>query len=329
MYRGSNRGDPQHAFFILGGLQYEVTRRRERAYVQALLGEGGLNGTWFSTANSGYKNGNTGTIASFAGFLGGGLDTPFGAHTALRIEGGVLHTNFDPIRPLPSGQPYHLSGIPNYFGRLSAGLVWIPHPGSAIRPSAPAVFRAPVESEIIFEGMNSVGHFRIFANSWWSYLTAGGVEYDRHSWGRFIGARMDYSAEILSLVVLRQPTQTDIWGNPRSTSHKIVPGIGLLPIGMRLTWCDGARFKPYYVIKAGVAVYTQKAFSQDAAYENFALDQSLGVQFRLHGRTDFRAGFGVFHQSNGFVVPSNPGLDEMNWNIGVSYHVGHITDAVR
>lgn len=140
MYRGTNRGDPQHAFVILGGLQYEVTLHRERAYLQGLLGEGGLNGTWFSTANSGYKNGNTGTIASFAEFLGGGLDTPFGAHTALRIEGGVLHTNLDAMRSLPSGQPYHLSGVPNYFGRLSAGLVWIPHPGSAIRRSAPAPF---------------------------------------------------------------------------------------------------------------------------------------------------------------------------------------------
>lgn len=50
----------------------------------------------------------------------------------------------------------------------------------------------------------------------------------------------------------------------------------MLPIGARLIWRDGARFNPFYVIKAGVAVYTQKAFSQDAAYENFALDQSLG-----------------------------------------------------
>lgn len=109
------------------------------------------------------------------------------------------------MRSLPSGQPYHLSGVPNYFGRLSAGLVWIPHPGCAIRRSAPAAFRALVESETILEGMNSAGHFRVFANSWWSYLSAGGVEYDRHSWRKFIGARMDYSAEILPLVVLRQP----------------------------------------------------------------------------------------------------------------------------
>ena len=160
MYRGTNRCDPQHAFFILGGVQYEREFRRERFYVQGLLGEGGLNGTWFNTANSGYKNGNTGSIASLAEFLGGGVDTPIGAHTALRVEGGVQHTNFDPIEPLPSGQPYHLDGVPNYFGRLSAGLVWIPRLGSMVRSAASPGDRVPVDSEIILEGMNSVGHFR-------------------------------------------------------------------------------------------------------------------------------------------------------------------------
>ena len=321
MYRGVNRGDPQHAFLIMGGPQFETMLHRERLYAFALVGEGGLNGTWFDTASSNYKNGNSGMIASLAESLGAGIDTPLGTHTALRFEGGFLHTNFDPIEPFPTSRPYHLAGIPNYFGRLSAGLVWIPRPASAIRPAAgtPA---PPVESEIIFEGLRSVGHFKIFANSWWSYLTTAGVEYDRHSWGRFIGADVDYSAEFLPVLILRQPSKTDIWGNRQATTFENVPGIGILPIGMRLIWRDGSRFKPYYVIKAGMTIYAKKAFSQDASYENLALDQSLGVQLHLRGRTDFRTGFGVFHQSNGFVVPSNPGLDEMNWNVGVSYRLG-------
>jgi hypothetical protein len=103
--------------------------------------------------------------------------------------------------------------VPNYFGRFSAGLVWIPRPGSAVRPAVPAT-PVPVESEIIFEGMNSVGHFMIFANSWRSYLSACEIEYNRHSWGTFIGARLDYSAEILPAIILRQPTITDVWGKP-------------------------------------------------------------------------------------------------------------------
>jgi hypothetical protein len=56
-----------------------------------------------------------------------------------------------------------------------------------------------------------------------------------------------------------------------------VPGIGILPIGMRLLWRDGARFKPYYVIMGGMIGYTQKTFSQYASYENLGLDQSIGI----------------------------------------------------
>ena len=328
MYRGNNLGDPQHAFFIMGGGQYGTTFHRERFYAEALAGEGSLNGTWFSTANSGYKNGNTGTIASFAEFLGGGIDTPIGLHTAFRVEGGVQHSNFDPITPDTEGSvPYHLAGIPDYFGRISAGVVWIPRLGSVIRsPSQPAS-RAPQESEVVFESLNSVGHIHLFAITWWSYLNIGGIEYDRHSWGRFIGADVDYSAEFLPAVILRQPSKTDIWGNRQSHSFETIPGIGLLPIGVRLIWFDDARFKPYYVIKAGMTAYTHKAFSQYASYENFALDQSVGIQLRLNGRIGFRTGFGFFHQSNGFVVPSNPGLDEMNWNAGLSYHLGRLQPA--
>ena len=327
MYRGMNLGDPQHAFFIMGGGQYEANFHRERFYAEALVGEGGLNGTWFSTDTTGYKNGNTGMIASLAEFLGGGVDTPLGQHTAFRVEGGVQHSGFDPITLLAQGGvPYHLAGIPNYFGRLSAGIVWLPRAGSAVQSSA-TTGGSPVESELIFEGLDSIGHFHIFANSWWSDLSMGGLEYDRHSWGNFIGARVDYSGEILPVVILRQPSKTDIWGNRQSTTLETVPGVGILPIGMRLLWLDGKAVEPYYVIKAGMTGYTKKAFSQDASYENFALDQSLGLQVRLSQRVGFRAGFGVFHQSNGFVVPSNPGLDEMNLNVGVSYQLGRAGSA--
>ena len=214
IYRGNNLGDPQHAFFIMSGGQYGGTFHRERFYAEALAGEGSVNGTWFSTANTGYKNGNTGTIASFAEFLGGGIDTPIGSHTAFRVEGGMQHSNFDPITPLPEGSvPYHLAGIPDYFGRVSAGMVWIPRLGSAIVAPSQQAARRPVDSEVVFESLNSFGHIHLFSDAWYSYLNIGGIEYDRHSWGRVIGADVDYSAEFLPAVILRQPSKTDIWGN--------------------------------------------------------------------------------------------------------------------
>ncbi|HLY41348.1 MAG TPA: acyloxyacyl hydrolase [Terracidiphilus sp.] len=325
MYRGNNLGDPQHAFFIMSGGQYGGTFHRERFYVEALAGEGSVNGTWFSTATTGFKNGNTGTIASFAEFLGGAVDTPIGPRAAFRIEGGMQHSNFDPITPLSEhAAAYHLAGIPDYFGRISAGVVWIPRLGSEIVSASQPKQVRPVESEIVFESLNSVGHIHLFADDWFSYLNLAAIEYDRHSWGRVIGAQVDYSAEFLPVIILRQPSKTDLYGDRLSHTRETVGGIGILPIGVRLMWFDHAHVKPYYAIKAGMTGYTQKAFSQYASYEDFALDQNAGIQFRLSDRIDFRGAFGFFHQSNGFVNPGNPGLDEMNWNTGISYHLGHL-----
>ncbi len=320
MFRGVNKGDPQDAFLIMGGAQYGTTFHRERLFAEALLGEAGLNGTWFSTVTTGFKNGNTGSHASLAEFLGGGVDTPVSSHLAIRVEGGVQHTNFVPISPLPVGAPYHLAGIPNYFGRFSAGMVWQSRTGrEATSPSAP---RMPVESDLVFDGINSIGHFKILANSWWSYLSTGGVEYDRHSWGTYLGARRDYSAEVMPVVILRQPSKTDLWGNPQSLSHAAIPGLGVFPIGIRLLWNGGGRIKPYFIARGGMIGYTEKAFSRYAAYENFSLDYRVGLQVRLSERVEVRGGFGILHQSDGFAVPSNPGLDEMNVNAGVSYRLG-------
>ncbi len=81
IFRGTNAGAPQHGFFILGGGQYEAAFHRERIFAEALVGDGGLNGNWYQANAAGYKNGNTGTIASFAEFLGGGADTPVVADT--------------------------------------------------------------------------------------------------------------------------------------------------------------------------------------------------------------------------------------------------------
>jgi len=321
MYRGTNLGDPQHAFFIMGGGQYERMFHRERFFAEALVGEGGLNGAWYNSNTALYNNGNSGMTASLAEFLGGGVDTPIGSHLAFRVEGGVQHSNFDPLATISEGaQPYHLAGIPNYFGRLSGGIVWMPR----LESPAPSP-HTPVESELVVESLNSFGHIHIFANSWWSEINTAGVEYDRHSWGTAIGARVDYSAEIMPVMILRMPLVTDVWGNridAGRTQQKTVPGIAVLPIGVRLMWNDRGRIKPFYSIKGGMTGYTQKAFSQYASYENFALDQTLGLQFRVSDRTDFRTGIGVFHESNGFVVPSNPGLDALNWSAGVSYHLG-------
>jgi len=326
-YRGTNLGNPQHSLFFMGGAQYERMFHRERFFAEALLGEGTLNGNWFIADTTGYAHAHTGMTASLAEFLGGGIDTPVSHHFAIRVEGGVQHSDFVPIHPEPVDTPYHLAGIPNYFPRFTVGMVWLPRlgsAGSALRPAPAPSAKTPVDSEIVFEGMQSFGHLYILASPGSSWFTSGAIEYDRHSWGRFAGARLDYSADFMPLIILTQPSKTDEWGNPArgSSAHESFPGVGISPIGVRLLWRDGKRVKPYLISKLGLTGYTQKAFSQFGSYEEFCGQVNVGMQIKLTDRWDFRAGFQYFHQSNGFVVPSDPGLDAMTYRGGLSYHLG-------
>jgi hypothetical protein len=183
--------------------------------------------------------------------------------------------------------------------------------------------KRPVESELIVEGLASYGHYKIFASGSGCKLYTGGVEYDRHSWGYFLRARVDYVAEVLPLVLLDAPVTQDIWGTPTSPDRHIVPGIGFSPIGFRLLWRDHKAIKPYLTAKGGMLIFPQKVLSQEATYESFSLQSAMGVQTRLTQRFDLRLGlFSDFHFSDAFIVPVNPGLDVMNANLGLSYHFG-------
>ena len=315
-YSGTNLGAKQQATFIMGGGEYEHTFHRERLFAEALFGDVGMNRYWGAGAHPGES-------ASFATSVGGGVDTPISRHFAIRVQGDYRFTNLALIRAINDARPYRVPGQPQNFASVSTGLVWMPWAGSAAitRTSEP---KEPVQGELTFEDLNSFGHFHIFANSWWSYLHVAGVEYDRHSWGRFIGARRDYVAEILPISILRQPSQTDVYGNRKSRNFEDLYGLGVAPVGMRLLWRDGKVFKPYYTVKGGLLAFNQKSVSQYAAYLNFSLQQSVGVQLRLTDRWDLRTGIEVFHFSNAFMVPSNPGLDSMAYNAGLTFHLGKL-----
>ena len=183
--------------------------------------------------------------------------------------------------------------------------------------------KPPVESEITVEGLVSYGNYHIFASGENCKIYDVGIEYDRHSWGRFLGARLDYVAEVLPMVLLNQPTVMDIWGNTLSQSRKTVPGVDISPIGIRWLWRDGKAIKPYLMAKGGILVFAQKPLSSQTTYENLSLQSATGLEVRMNDRFDLRLGlFGDFHFSDGFIVPVNPGLDVMNATMGLTYHLG-------
>jgi opacity protein-like surface antigen len=189
-----------------------------------------------------------------------------------------------------------------------------------------AQVKQPVERDIVFEGLASYGNYQLFATEADTKIYTGGFEYDRHSWGYVLHARMDYVAEFLPVVVFSELADTDYFGNqlsPPSPNRRLLYGVGFSPIGARMMWRDKKAIKPYVLFKGGMLVFDHKAISNHAAYENFSMQSGLGVQTRLTKRVDLRLGlWGDFHFSDGFVVPINPGTDMMNANWGISYHLG-------
>ncbi len=183
--------------------------------------------------------------------------------------------------------------------------------------------RTPVEQDIVVEALASYGNYKIFASGTNFKLYTAGLEYDRHCWGRFLGARMDYVAEVLPVVVLAKPVSVDFFGNTASTAREVVPGVGVSPIGFRMLWRDGKFLKPYLSAKGGMLAFTEKVPARESSYENFSLQSAMGVNVRMNPKIDLRLGlFSDFHFSNAFIVPSNPGLDVMSANLGISYHLG-------
>src|SRR5579871_5833326 len=150
---------------------------------------------------------------------------------------------------------------------------------------APGGSAAPVgkqlpEREVVVEGLVSYGNYSIFATDDMSNIYTADVEYDRHSWGRALGARRDYVAEVLPVVLFNQWANTDIYGNPlnqygngqaASSARRTIYGIGLSPIGLRMMWRDNKDIKPYLLFKGGMLLFDHKAISDHAAYENFSM----------------------------------------------------------
>ena len=182
--------------------------------------------------------------------------------------------------------------------------------------------KQPVDSELIAEGEGSFGHYHIFAYSWWSELYTGGIEYDRHTWNYLLKSQMDYVAEVLPVAMLRQPADTDVYGDPLSQARVIDPGLGIYPVGLRMKWRYNKGWQPYFIIKGGMLFFAQKALSKDAAHQNFSLQMGLGMQRRLTRRFDMRVGYEDIHFSDAFMVPSNPGLDVMAYDGGIVYRLG-------
>jgi hypothetical protein len=116
-YSGTNQGSPQKAIFFMAGGQYDYRLKRVTIFGEGLMGDAGLNRNW------GPQQVRSST-AAFAGLLGGGFDTAITRHFAYRVDGGFQYAYTSLVGPAALYTPFRPPGIPEYFGRVSTGLVW-------------------------------------------------------------------------------------------------------------------------------------------------------------------------------------------------------------
>ena len=197
-------------------------------------------------------------------------------------------------------------------------LCGVPLSAQAILPTGPP----RGESELCFEGASSFGNARLFAHAEDHRVVPIGVEYDRHSWGGVLTARVDYVAELLPAVLLAGPARYDRFGRPLTTARATQYGAGLSPIGVRLLWRRDAAFRPFLIGKGGVLYFRQRALSSEGSHLNFSAQFGTGFERRLSRRLDLRLGFGDFHISNGDIARHNPGIDMLTVTASVGYRLG-------
>ena len=175
------------------------------------------------------------------------------------------------------------------------------------------------QSEIAIEGGSSVGNIHVFAYSNGRRINPFGVEYDRHSWGGLLGARVDYLAEFLPVVPLNEPAIYGADGRALTTARKTHYGFGFSPVGVRMLWRRNSNFRPYLMGKGGILRFHTHVLSPQASKLNFSAQFGGGLQAALTSRMDLSLGYTDFHFSNGDVAARNPGIDFMYLNAGLVF----------
>jgi hypothetical protein len=179
----------------------------------------------------------------------------------------------------------------------------------------------PAKNELAVEGGGSFGNWQIFAYAEDRQVSTYGLEYDHLLWGRVLGTQVDYTAELLPVVLLSEPAEYKSDSTALTTARQLKYGADASPAGFRLLWRQGKAFEPYFGAKGGVAYFKERILSPQDTHLQFTAQFGFGFEHRFTQRMAFRAGFSEFHISNGDIA-RNPGVDLMYVNGQLSFRLG-------
>lgn len=166
-----------------------------------------------------------------------------------------------------------------------------------------------VDTEIAQITGRSVGVLHIYGYADDCQLQVTGIQYVRHSFGHIGPVRVDYMGEVMPLIRLHEPALYDRFNNPIGKRQQTIYGGDIAPAGARLLLFPRARLRPYFTGAGGVAYFSSPILSPQATRLNFSAEFGTGFQYRVNDRMQMRAGYSVFHLSNGNTGSHNPALD--------------------
>lgn len=193
--------------------------------------------------------------------------------------------------------------------------------GAGAQERIPAPKRTP-DPQITLEGGSSIGNVHVFAYAEGRRINPIGMEYGRHSWGGLLGARVDYVAEFLPVVLLNEPAVYGADSRALTTARQTHYGVGFSPVGVRLLWRRNGNLKPYLIGKGGLLYFRSHVLSPEASKLNFSAQFGGGLQTALSRGMELRLGCTDFHFSNGDISARNPGIDFMYLNAGLVFRFG-------
>jgi len=166
-----------------------------------------------------------------------------------------------------------------------------------------------VDSEIADITGRSVGALHIYGYADDCQLQVTGLQYVRHSFGHIGPVRVDYMGEVMPLITLHQPARFNHLLQSVGKQQQTIYGGDIAPAGARLLLFPRARLRPYFTGAGGVAFFGSPILSPKATRLNFSAEFGAGFQYRINDRMQMRAGYSVFHLSNGDTGSHNPALD--------------------
>lgn len=124
----------------------------------------------------------------------------------------------------------------------------------------------------------------------------------------FLRGRFEYAVDAVPMFLVFQPSGTAY-------------GAGLNPVAVKWNFDAGSRVKPYLDITEGV-LFTNILVPAGTSHVNFDSSFALGLNVP-HGRYHWNVEVRYMHISNAGLTNPNPGLNTIQFRLGLGLFTGH------